>query len=225
MSQDKAKDVASLKALEFVQGGMRIGLGTGSTATRFIQHLIEKCKQGLKIEAVATSLASAKIAQEGGIPLLDVNAITSLDLIVDGADEIDPKKFLIKGAGGALVREKIIAAMSQDMIVIADETKLVEKLGIHPLPIEIIPFGAEATKKHIEMQGFSGKWRLKKDKSKFVTDNHNWIFDISFPSPPDSPEKVHFSLLSIPGVVDTGFFFHLAKRCVIGKQDGTTRVF
>ncbi|NGX27258.1 MAG: Ribose-5-phosphate isomerase A [Chlamydiae bacterium] len=224
MSHDAAKDAASKKALSFVQDGMHIGLGTGSTAAHFIKHLIEKCKQGLKVQAVATSIASQEMAKKGGIPLLDINTISFLDLSVDGADEIDPEKRLIKGAGGALVREKIIAAMSKEMIVIADESKLVKKLGAHPLPVEIIPFGAEATKKHIEDKGFSGKWRKNGRETHYLTDNQNWIFDITFPSLIDEPEAIHLSLLSIPGVVDTGFFFHLAKQCVIGKQDGTTTI-
>lgn len=225
MSHEKAKDCASMKALEFVKEGMRVGLGTGTTAACFIRHLIEKCKQGLKIEALATSSHSAKMAKEGGIPLLDFHTTSELDLTVDGADEIDPQKRLIKGGGGALVREKIIAAMSKEMIVIADDSKLVEKLGTHPLPVEIIPFGAEATKKHISEHGLTGKWRESKAGVKYVTDNQNWIFDITFPSPLEQPEKIHQTLLFIPGIVDTGFFFHLAKRCVIGKQDGTTHVF
>jgi len=222
MSLEEAKRSASIKALEFVQDGMHIGLGTGSTAAFFIQHLIEKCKQGLKVQAVATSNASQEMAKTGGIPLLDINTINALDLTVDGADEIDPQKRLIKGAGGALVREKIIAAMSKEMIVIADESKLVEKLGLHPLPVEIIPFGAKATQKHIEDSGLIGSWRKNGSEMQYLTDNQNWIFDIQFSSPIEDPESLQNTLLSIPGVVDTGFFFHLAKRCVIGKQDGTT---
>ncbi|NGX37252.1 MAG: Ribose-5-phosphate isomerase A [Chlamydiae bacterium] len=219
MSRDKAKDAASKKALEFVQDGMHVGLGTGSTATHFIEHLIEKCQNGLKIQAVATSSVSEKMAQEGGIPLLDINVITALDLTVDGADEVDAQKRLIKGAGGALVREKIIANMSKEMIVIADESKLVEKLGKALLPVEIVPFCAEATRKQLADLGFKGQWR--KD---YVTDNHNWILDIAFPSPLDDPEKVHLEILQNPGVVQTGFFFHLAKRVVVGNSDGSARV-
>lgn len=226
MANEKAKEAAGLKALEFVKEGMRLGLGTGSTSEYFIKHLIEKCRSGLKIEAIATSLASAKLAKEGGIPLLDVNAISSLDLTVDGADEIDQQKRLIKGGGGAFVREKIIATMSRQMIVIADESKFVDKLGSrHPLPIEVIPFGAEATKKHIEDTGFSGKWRHTKEGKKYLTDNNNWVYDITFSTPLSSPEDLHLSLIAIPGVVDTGFFFHLAQKCVIGRQNGTTLVF
>lgn len=226
MENQKAKEAAGLKALEFVKEGMRLGLGTGSTAACFIKNLIKKCQSGFKVEAVATSEASMRMAKDGGIPLLDVNTISSLDLTIDGADEIDPQKRLIKGAGGALVREKIIATMSEQMIVIADESKLVEKLGTtHPLPIEVIPFGAEASKKHIEDKGYTGKWRRDKNGENYVTDNNNWIYDLNFSYPINSLEDLHLSLIMIPGVVDTGFFFHLAQKCVIGKQNGDTLVF
>ena len=150
--------------------------------------------------------------------------IDALDLTVDGADEIDPQKRLIKGAGGALVREKIIASMSKEMVVIVDESKLVEKLGLHPLPVEIIPFGAKATQRHIQEIGLSGSLRKKDSEIPYLTDNQNWIYDVHFSSPIEDPEGLQQALLSIPGVVDTGFFFHLAKRCVIGKQDGTTTI-
>jgi len=223
MSLDTAKEAAAQKALEFVQDGMVLGLGTGSTAVFFIKHLIDRCKNGLKIEAVSTSSTTQQMASKGGISILDINTLSALDLTIDGADEIDPEKRLIKGAGGALVREKIVATMSREMIVISDDTKLVKKLGIHPLPVEILPFGAKATEKHILDLGLEGKWRESSGK-KYVTDNQNWIFDIHFSTPPESPESLHQSLIAIPGVIDTGFFFHLAKRCVIGKQDGTTQI-
>lgn len=225
MSLEKAKEKASIKALDFVADGMRIGLGTGSTATYFIKHLIERVEQGLKIEAVASSEVSTQLAKKGNIPLLNINEISHLDLTVDGADEIDRQKRLIKGAGGALVREKIIASMSKEMIVIADESKCVEKLGKHPLPVEVIPFAISATLSHIQEKGFSGNLRKNSDGTPYQTDNHNWIVDLTFDSPLEDPETVHVSLISIPGVVDTGFFFHLAKQCVIGKQDGEIIMF
>jgi len=223
-SHEKAKDAASLKALEFVQNGHIIGLGTGTTASHFISHLIEKCRKGLQIKAVATSIASEQMAREGRIEMVDINTIISLDLTIDGADEIDPQKKLIKGAGGALVREKILANMSKEMIVIADESKLVEKLGKKPLPVEIIPFGAAATKKHLERMGYFGQWRKTNDEFFYMTDNQNWILDIHFSSPLDHPEKVHAEMIQLPGVVDTGFFFDLAHRLVIGKADGSVKI-
>lgn len=221
MSHDEAKNAAGLQALEFIKEGMLLGLGTGTTAQCFIQHLIKKCQKGLNIKAVATSIASETMAREGGIPLLDVNAITSLDLTVDGADEIDPKMRLIKGAGGALVREKIIASMSREMIVIADQTKQVDKLGKHPLAVEVTPFAKQAIQRHFEDLKYTGQWRRKPSGALYITDNHNWIYDITFSKPLDHPETIHNELIQIPGVVDTGFFFHLATCVIIGRNDGT----
>lgn len=215
MTQDKAKENAALKALEFVKEGMVIGLGTGSTTAYFIKHL---CQSGLNIKAVATSIESEKMARAGGIEMVDINTITSLDLVVDGADQIDPQKRLIKGAGGALMREKIVATMSKKMVVIADESKLVEKLGLCSLPLEIIPFATEAIRKQIADLGYLGSWRKKADGYYYMTDNHNFIFDVSLPSQLDDPETVNWQLRSIPGVLETGFFFNLATDIVIGKQ-------
>jgi ribose 5-phosphate isomerase A len=222
MANEIAKEAASLQALSQVQDGMHIGLGTGSTAAFFIDHLIEKCKAGLAIQVAATSKASEKKAKEGGLPLLDLETLTSLDLTVDGADEVDPQKRLIKGAGGALVREKILASMSKKMIVIVDETKLVDTLGHCPLPVEVIPFAAEATKKQLEDLGYPSTWRMNKDQRRYVTDNQNWILDICPKAPFVHPEKTHLEILQLPGVVETGFFFHLAKEIIVGKNDGTS---
>lgn len=224
MVQDKAKESAALKALEYVEEGMTLGLGTGSTAAYFIKHLIQKCQKGLNIKAVATSLASEKMARDGGIPMTDINSITHLDLVVDGADQIDPNLRLIKGAGGALMREKIVATMSKKMLVIADESKLVEELGLCPLPLEVLPFGTEAIRKQIADLGFAGAWRKKADGSYYLTDNHNRIFDVSLPSQLGNPEIVHEQLRSVPGVLETGFFFNLATTIVIGKKDGTVDI-
>lgn len=215
MPKDKAKENAGLKALEFVKEGMVIGLGTGSTAAYFIKHL---CQTGLKIKAVATSLDSERLARAGGIEIIDINTITSLDLVVDGADQIDPYKRLIKGAGGALMREKIVATMSKKMVVIADESKLVEKLGLCSLPLEILPFATEAIRKQIADLGYLGSWRKKSDGSPYITDNHNFIFDVSLPSQLDDPEILNAELRAIPGVLETGFFFNLATDIVIGTQ-------
>jgi len=223
MPHDRAKSAAGLKALEFLTEGMVIGLGTGSTSQFFIKHLIQKCRNGFQIKAVATSIASETLAKEGGIPIVDIQSVDTLDLTVDGADEIDPEKRLIKGAGGALMREKIIASMSKEMIVIADETKLVKKLGKAPLPIEVIPFAIKATEKHLSNLGYTGKWRTEPDTSPFVTDNHNWIFDLTLPSNID-PAEEHRKITQIPGVVDTGFFLNLATRILIGQDDGSVVV-
>lgn len=220
MSHTEEKERAAVKALDFVKNGMILGLGTGSTATFFIKHLIKKYQQGLQIKAVSTSTVSENLAKKGGIPILDINTLTSLDLTIDGADEVDPHKRLIKGAGGALTREKIIATMSKEMVVIVDESKLVKKLGQGPIPIEVIPFGIEATRKQIEEKGYRGEWRKTKEGIFYLTDNHNFIFDITLSSPLDEPEEMEAKLKAIPGVLETGFFFDLATRIVIGKKGG-----
>lgn len=224
MTIDQVKKAVGIKACEFIHNGMVVGLGTGTTAHYFIEQLIELCKQGLKIQAVASSELSHQIAKRGGIPLLDVDKLIHLDVYVDGADEIDEKKRMIKGGGGALVREKIIASISKEMIVIVDETKLSQQIGHRKLPVEIIPFAYRATCHMIEKLGFKGALRTDGNDKFFVTDNGNYIFDIQFPSLPADPEKVHQSLINLPGVVETGFFFHLAGRVIVGFKDGQIAV-
>jgi ribose 5-phosphate isomerase A len=224
MSLLKAKDAAGFRALDYLKEGMTIGLGTGSTASHFIQHLIDRCESGFEIRAVATSLISEEMARKGGIPIADINAVSQLDLTVDGADEVDPEKRLIKGAGGALVWEKIVAAMSQKMVVIVDSTKSVQVLGGCPLPVEVIPFGLAATQAHIQKLGLSGKFRQVPDGHLYTSDNHNYIFDITFQTPPANPEELNEQLLKVPGVVDTGFFFNLASTVIVGSPDGTTTI-
>ncbi|MBS0606915.1 MAG: ribose-5-phosphate isomerase RpiA [Parachlamydiales bacterium] len=220
MSRDAVKKAVGYKAAELVEDGMLIGLGTGSTAYFFIEKLVQRCQEGLKIRAIASSLQSHNLAKKGKIPLLDIDAITSLDMTVDGADEIDPQKRMIKGGGGALVREKIVASMSKEMIVIVDEGKCVDKLGSAKLPVEVISFASHATLRRIANLGYHGEFRKNADNSLFVTDNGNQIIDIHFNEPRNNPEEDHEALMHIPGVVDTGFFFHLAGRVVIGFFDG-----
>ena len=220
MSLENAKKVAAEKAAELIQNDMIIGLGTGSTAQFFINKLSSRCQQGLKIHAVATSKQSEMQAKHLGIPLLDISHMTRLDVTVDGADEIDPQKRMIKGAGGALAREKILASMSKEMIVIIDETKKVEKLGKRPLPVEILPFGCMATQKALEKLGYHGKWRLKDGQGFYMTDNLNYVLDIHFDHVREHPEQDHISIKQVPGVVDTGFFFKLAGRVIVGLLNG-----
>ncbi len=220
MTIDAIKKKVGTQAAELIKEGMLVGLGTGSTAYFFIERLAEKCKDGLKIKAVASSKASFDQARDGGIPLVDINHLTHLDITVDGADKIDKKNRMIKGGGGALVREKIIASMSKEMVIIVDEGKLTDKLGRGKLPVELIHFAIRATKHHIEKLGFQGEWRVQEDGSPFVTDNGNIIFDIHISEPLDAPERVHDALMRLPGIVDTGFFFNLATTVLIGFSDG-----
>lgn len=203
---------------------MLVGLGTGSTAAFFIEALGKRCQAGLKISAVATSQQSTRQAQQLGIPLKDPNTIISLDITVDGADEIDHHKNMIKGGGGALLREKLLAQSSKEMIVIIDETKLVNHLGDHPLPIEMTPFVYRTTLHRLEMLGYQGTLRMNREGNLFVTDNGNYIFDIQYSAPILDPQKEQERLKSMTGVIETGFFFHLAKRVIIGYEDGFVKI-
>ncbi len=220
MSTEEIKKKVGETAAGLIESGMLVGIGTGSTVHYFIQSLGERCRQGLKIHAIASSLNSMKQAQKGGIPLLNSSEVTSLDLTIDGTDEIDHAKRMIKGGGGALVREKIIATMSREMVVICDETKLVPYLGKAKLPVEVIPFAEMATLHQMKKLGYTGELRTQPDQSLFVTDNGNYIIDIHFSEVRQQPEKDHEALIQIPGVVETGFFFNLAGRVIVGFFDG-----
>jgi ribose 5-phosphate isomerase A len=220
MSTESIKKAVGYKAAELIEDGMRVGLGTGSTAHYFIERLAQRCREGLKIHAAASSKASLDLANQNEIPLLDIEKVTALDITVDGADEIDPQKRMIKGGGGALIREKILAAMSREMIVIIDESKLVPALGKRKLPVEIIPFATHATLHHIEKAGYKGAFRKNKDGTLYHSDNGSLIFDIHFDSVRTNPEADHETLIHIPGVADTGFFFNLAGRVIVGFADG-----
>lgn len=220
MEQEKIKQAVGYKAAELIQDGMLVGLGTGSTVFYFIEKLIQRVKDGLHIQAVSSSLRSTELASKGGIPLIDINTLSHLDITVDGADEIDHEKRMIKGGGGALLREKIVASMSKEMIVVVDESKLSAHLGRCKLPVEVIPFAHEVTHKKIEKLGYKAYFRKTQSGSLYVTDNGNHIIDITLSSPLSDPEKVNENLKSIPGVVETGFFFHLAGRVIVGFKDG-----
>jgi ribose 5-phosphate isomerase A len=219
-----AKEAAGKKAAELVEDGMIVGLGTGSTTRFFISELGKRCRSGLRIKAVATSLASQQQAEKEGIPLIAINTIDTIDLDVDGADEIDPLKRMIKGGGGALFREKIIAGMSKEMIVIVDESKTVEYLGKFPLPIEISSFGHLATLRHLKEKSFIGTLRKTPQLTPFITDNNNLIVDIQLPYPCLNPEEVDKQIKAIPGVIETGFFFELAGRVLIGQNNGKVKI-
>jgi ribose 5-phosphate isomerase A len=219
MDKDLCKQAAAEKAVSFIQDNMAVGLGTGSTTAFFIEKLIERCKKGLKIKAIASSEKSLKQAREGGIPLADISSLSSLDIYVDGADEVDPQKQMIKGAGGALVREKIAAHMSREVVIIIDESKLVKQLGTRPLPVEIIPFGHAATIHHLNLLGYKGSLRKEKNNALYLTDNHNLIYDVDLSQDPHAL-RAHTQITSIPGVVETGFFVPPKGRIVIGFSDG-----
>ncbi len=225
MSMDDLKRQAAARAVEQVQDGMKLGLGTGSTAKHFVELLGERVKAGLKVVGVPTSEATRADAERCGVPLTTLEEVDHLDLTVDGADEIDPDLALIKGGGGALLREKIVAAASDRMIVIADESKWVPTLGRFPLPIEVIPFGLGATRRAIEAvfaeNGVSGQMDVRKTKDghAFVTDGGHWIIDAHLGRIPEPP-RLAAALSSIPGVVEHGLFIGLARTAVLAGPQG-----
>jgi len=216
---DIAKKAVGEAAAEMIKENMRVGLGTGSTAAYFIQHLGKRCKEGLHIQVVSSSKQSEVLAKEHGIPLANISDLKELDIVVDGADEIDPQKNMIKGGGGALLREKILASMAKEMVVIVDENKVVKHLGAFPLPVEIIPFAYPATIHHLENLGYKGEIRSSENDF-FVTDNGNYIWDVHFSTPIESPINMDLELKKIPGVVETGLFHGLAGRVIVGYDDG-----
>jgi ribose 5-phosphate isomerase A len=222
---DQLKRQAAARALEEVRDGMRLGLGTGSTARHFVELLGMRVRDGLKIVGVPTSEATRRDAERWSIPLTTLDDIDRLDLTVDGADEIDPALNLIKGAGGALLREKIVAAASDRMIVIADDSKWVDILGRFPLPVEVIPFGLAATRRAIAGAcaecGVSGQMVLRKagDGHVFVTDGGHWIIDAHLGQIADV-SRLADHLSAIPGVVEHGLFIGLAGMAVLASAQG-----
>ena len=225
MSADDYKQQAALKALEYVQPGMKIGLGTGSTAAKFVDLLGAKVKAGLDVVCVPTSEATATQARALGIKLTTLDEEPVLDLTVDGADELDGELRLIKGGGGALLREKIVAVSSDRMIVIADKSKLVETLGAFAVPVEVVRFGLASTKRMVEGLaedvGCVGPvtLRLGKDGQPFVTDNGNYILDCAFEALAD-PESLDDVLRQIPGVVESGLFLGICDTAIVAGPDG-----
>jgi ribose 5-phosphate isomerase A len=222
---DGLKRQAAARALEHVQNGMKLGLGTGSTAKHFVELLGERVRSGLKVVGVPTSEATRADAARCGIALTTLEEIDRLDLTVDGADELDASLNLIKGGGGALLREKIVAAASDRMIVIADESKWVEALGRFPLPVEVIPFGWAATRRAIgkvfAQAGLSGQMVVRngKDGHVFVTDGGHWIIDAHLGRITDAPRLADL-LTSIPGVVEHGLFIGLASLAMLAGPQG-----
>jgi ribose 5-phosphate isomerase A len=225
LNVDELKESAARAALDLVEDGMRLGLGTGSTAARFVAALGERVAKGLKVVCVPTSEATRAQAEALGIPLTTLDETPQLDLTVDGADEIAPDFTLIKGGGGALLREKIVAAASGQMVVIADESKWVGTLGRFPLPIEVLPFGLGATRRAIEnatanlaLPGAMTQ-RRGKDGHVFVTDGGHWILDAALGRIVD-PGALALKLAAIPGVMGHGLFIGIARVAILAGPNG-----
>lgn len=224
---DLAKVNAAAKALEFVKDGMIVGLGTGSTSAHFVRLLGERVRQGLRVKGVPTSEATQGLAEQHGVPLLNISQVTGIDIDVDGADEVDPQFRLIKGGGGALLREKIVAAASGSMIVIADESKAVETLGAFPLPVEVTRFGSSLTAQRIHealratgCEGDEVVLRVGgKGNDPMITDGGNYILDAHAKRIPDA-NALADALKRIAGVVEHGLFIGLAKTVILGKDKG-----
>lgn len=218
--QGQIKKQLGHSSAALVEQGMLVGLGSGSTASCFIESLGARCSQGLKIQAVASSERSLALAHTVGIPTLSMDSITQIDLTVDGADEVDPHKRLIKGGGGAHVREKIVAAASCKVVIIVDEAKMVSVLGKCHLPVEILPFGFGSTIARLKEIGYEGRLRKTKEGALYITDNGNYLYDIDSPGAFPDPRIDHECIVSVAGVVDTGFFFDLPLSLLIGYADG-----
>ena len=220
-AQLREKQMVGEEAVKYIENGMVIGIGTGTTAAYMVQALAQRLREGLTIVgAVPTSEASAHLASSLGIPLTDLDTHPELDLAIDGADEIDGQLRLIKGGGGALLREKIVAAVSRRFIIIADTSKLVPQLGrTFPLPVEIIPFAR--TPVHLQLQALGAQVQLRqRDGQVFHTDSGNIILDCFFPGGIRDPQELHANIKSIVGVVETGLFLGMTERAIIGGVDG-----
>ena len=219
--RDSLKRAAAGRALEFVRDGMKLGLGTGTTAEAFLELLAEKVRAGLQVICATTSERTAKEARALGIPLGDLDDLAPLDLDIDGADEADRAFNLIKGGGGALLREKIVASSSKQMIVITDDSKLVDRLGGFALPVEVTRFGHATTARRIRNAATSlGYATMQMNlREGFVTDSGNLIYDCGFGVIRDT-RLLAIALAVIPGVVDHGLFLNLASTLVIARPGG-----
>lgn len=216
MANESEKELAGRAASRLVRDGDVVGLGTGSTAYFAVVAIGERVKAGLKIIGIPTSDATQELARKLGIPLSTLDQHQTIDITIDGADEIDPQLNLIKGGGGALLREKIIATASKKMVVVADSTKVVTALGEFPLPVEIIPFAQAVIEKKIGALGASCRLRMKSDGQPFRTDEGHHILDCSFGKITD-PAKLARALDDTPGVVEHGLFIGVARLAVVGR--------
>jgi len=216
MANESEKELAGRAAAKLVRDGDVVGLGTGSTAYFAVVALGERVKAGLKIRGIPTSVATEELARKLGIPLTTLDEHPAIDITIDGADEIDPRLNLIKGGGGALLREKVVASVTKKMVVVADSGKLVPALGKFPLPVEIIPFARPVVESKLMSLGATPKLRLKADGQPYVTDNGNHILDASFGKIADPPAMAR-SLSETAGVVEHGLFIGLASIALVGR--------
>ncbi len=219
LTPDQHKTQAAQKAVEYVQDGHILGLGTGSTVHHFLTALGTRVKNGLRVKGAPTSQATATYATQLGIPLLSDDEPWEIDVAIDGADQVDPHLNLIKGGGGALLREKIVARAARQFIVIVDAAKQRPQLGLpFPLPVEILSFGWRTTQRHLEKMGWPAPQREQAGKP-FVTDNGHYIVDVQIPVIAD-PASLESALLQIPGVVECGLFVNMTSLVITGTDQG-----
>jgi len=230
--REELKRLAGEKAVEQVEDGMIVGLGSGSTVEYTLRKLGQMVRDGLKIQGIPTSIHTKRIAKEENIPLTNLDEHPEIDLTIDGADEVDSSLNLIKGGGGALTREKIIAFNSKKVIIVVDDSKIVKCLGIDfALPVEVIKFGWQATKRSLEQFGWQPaeerreevactiELRKVMEDEPFITDNGNYILDLEFQRI-DTPEELSIAINNVPGVVENGLFIGLADEVIVGGKQG-----
>ncbi|HEX6513713.1 MAG TPA: ribose-5-phosphate isomerase RpiA [Chloroflexota bacterium] len=221
--QDEEKRLAGLAAAEAVRPGMALGLGSGTTVYFFLEELGRRARAGLEVVGIPTSERTAELARDFGIPLTTFDQRQELDLAVDGADEVDPELNLIKGHGGALLREKIIALAARRLVIVVDSSKLSSALATKAgLPVEVVPFAAALARARLEALG--GQAALRQDGGQpFVSDNGNWILDCTFP-PLADPAALERDINRVPGVMDNGLFIGLASEVLVGREGGVERL-
>jgi ribose 5-phosphate isomerase A len=228
MTQDEAKALVGRRAAELVEDGMRVGLGTGSTSVMFIRALGERVRQGLKIRCVASSDSSAELGRSLGMDVVTLEELPEIDLYVDGADEVTVVPgaglYLIKGGGAALLREKIVASAAKSFVCVVDESKIVQKLGRFPLPVEIIKMARPLVEPRLAALGLNPKLRMKKDGwEPVLTDENNWILDCA-EGVIENPEETAAEIRSIVGVVEHGLFLRMAQMALVAGEGGVREI-
>lgn len=219
LDQNDMKRMAGEKAIEFVEDGMILGLGTGTTVECFLKKLSQRIQEGLDVKCIPSSNHTKKIAKDFNIPLTTFDENPEIDLTIDGADEVDSDLNVIKGGGGALTREKIVAFHSKKVIIIIDESKIVKALGVDfPVPVEVLKFGWTSTKKILEQFGCTVEFRKIMDET-YITDNSNYILDCDF-GKINNPEQLEQDLNAVPGVVENGLFINMVDEVIVGSKQG-----
>jgi ribose 5-phosphate isomerase A len=219
--QNISKENAAQEAIKFVKNGMIVGLGTGTTAKIAVDLLGKKLSKNFKIKGIPTSIATEEQANKLGIELVDLHEYENIDIAIDGADEVSPNKSMIKGLGGALLREKKVEIKAKELIIIVDETKMVDILGKGPLPVEVDITNYERTGTIIERLGCKIELRIEANNKPFITDNGNYIYHLIFTEGIKDPVNLNKNLLEIKGVKDTGLFLNMATKVIIGSKNGT----